>query len=60
MIHSKHTALLGTLYWMAPEVITSGSLYDSKVDVGSLGDTLYQMAIGFLLHSNQGDRYSFQ
>ncbi|CAO3613261.1 unnamed protein product [Mucor fragilis] len=42
--HSSHTQMKGTLYWMAPEVLTNS--YSAKVDVWSLGCTVLEMITG--------------
>ena len=40
--------ILGTPYYMAPEVIDEKAMYDSKADCWSLGVILYVFMSGYL------------
>ena len=45
--HNKRRSVVGTPYWMAPELIR-GLEYDAKVDVWSMGITALEMADGYV------------
>ncbi|RDB16854.1 Serine/threonine-protein kinase KIC1 [Hypsizygus marmoreus] len=49
---SKRNTLTGTPHWMAPEVLQSLPVYDTKADIWSLGILVYEMIKGGPPHAN--------
>lgn len=43
---NRRDTWIGSPYWMAPEIVSGSSSYDVKVDIWSLGVTLYEMIKG--------------
>lgn len=45
-MNNRRDTWIGSPYWMAPEIVSGSSSYDVKVDIWSLGVTLYEMIKG--------------
>jgi serine/threonine protein kinase len=41
-----HTAMQGTIFWMAPEVVTQKKGYNFKIDIWSVGCVILEMWAG--------------
>jgi len=54
---SKYSTLVGTPYFVAPEVIVNNGKYDSKCDVWSLGIVCIELAERYPPYSNEAPSY---
>jgi len=52
---SKRNTMMGTLLWMAPEVVATTPAYDTKADIWSLGIMIHEMIKGAPPHANMTD-----
>merc|ERR1712127_218465 len=44
--YSKRRTVIGSPFWMAPEVLDTASAYNSKADIWSLAIACFEMALG--------------